>query len=406
MINICKVSIVIPVYNTDKYLEECLQSVITQTYQKLEIICVNDGSTDNSLAILEKFAGLDNRVQVFSKVNEGKGGAASARNYGLGKATGKYIMFLDSDDFFEINMIELMVSSAENNDSDLVICTANVYDDSLKRIKERYKSIELKYAPHKSSFNYRDCSKHIFMIGEMIVWNKLFRLDFIKSNSLYFESIPISDDQYLPNLALILADRISVVDKQLVNYRINTGNSQVDSQNKNPKSAYLATFSVVKKMKELGVYDEVKQCYINVALRLMRQYFDRMLDFNNLSMLYHEYRENVFPFLEADNLNADYFYDSRLAEWYEMIQNNTLEEILMMVSRGYGTDMITAILRFQFPYNEVSKGSKLVLVGKGLVGRYWYAQLLLSDHAEVVAWVNDESEIPANLEYNQVIYAK
>ena len=97
-----KISVVVPVYNSEKYLEECLNSLIKQTYKDLEIICVDDGSKDHSHDLLKQFSTEDSRIRVFSKQNEGKG-AASARNMGLEYATGKYVIFLDSDDYFSNN---------------------------------------------------------------------------------------------------------------------------------------------------------------------------------------------------------------------------------------------------------------------------------------------------------------
>jgi glycosyltransferase involved in cell wall biosynthesis len=96
------ISIIIPVYNAEKYLNKCLESVINQTLKDIEIICINDGSTDNSLDILQKYAKQDNR---FIIINQDSSGAGVARNAGLDKAQGEYLAFLDSDDFFELDML-------------------------------------------------------------------------------------------------------------------------------------------------------------------------------------------------------------------------------------------------------------------------------------------------------------
>lgn len=400
------VSIVIPVYNTSKYLSECLNSLINQTYENLEIVCVDDESTDNSLDILKRYAGVDSRIKVYSKKNDHKGGAASARNFGLEKATGKYIMFLDSDDFFEIDMIEKMVEKAEKNQAEIVICGAQDFDDISQKVVGLNKKIEVDLAPNKECFSYQDCPKYIFQIAEFIAWNKLFSLKLIRSNNLFFESIPISDDQYLPALALVLAKRITIVDEHFINYRINTGTSQVDSQARHPEAAYQATYSIVKRFKELGVYEAVKQSYINITLRLNRLYFDRMQSLESLAFLHKKYIDDVWVMLEAMELTDDYFYDPRLAQWYKMIKDNSVEDILFKVCNGYGSNMTTAILRFQFPYEKVTRGSKIVLVGKGLVGRYWYAQLLLSNYAEVVYWAENEADVPSDILFDDVVVAK
>jgi glycosyltransferase involved in cell wall biosynthesis len=105
-----------------------LDSLVNQTYKDIEILCVNDGSTDDSLGILNEYAAKDSRVKVFTKRNEGKG-AASARNLGADNATGKYIQFLDSDDFFEPDMVERLAEKAEATNADVVVYSAKWYDN-------------------------------------------------------------------------------------------------------------------------------------------------------------------------------------------------------------------------------------------------------------------------------------
>lgn len=396
------VSIVVPVYNSSRFLHQCIDSLLNQTYSDIELICVNDGSTDNSLSILNEYAEKDSRIKVFTKRNEGKG-AASARNMGLDHATGKYIMFLDSDDFFELNLIEILYDTAESTQADLICCGANRYDDELQKITGAYMHIELGDAPAKQPFSWRDCPDKIFQICDLIAWNKLYKRDLLDKYALRFEAIPISDDQLVPALAMVLAERIVTIDRPLINYRFNTGSSQVDSQSKHPEAAYLATYSIVKRLAEYGIYEQVKHSYLNMAIRLMREYFDKMKSYSTAKYLYDKYKTDVFPRLGAENLSKDFFYDQRIGDWYDLIMSQSLEEILFLTARSYGAPWTTAILRFQLPYDKFSKGEKVVLVGKGIVGRYWYAQLLLSEYCEVVAWVKDEKDIPAGLEYDDVV---
>lgn len=399
------ISIIIPVYNAEKYLKECLASVLSQTYSNLEVICVNDGSKDNSLSILEEYAIKDNRIRVFSKENEGKG-AAGARNLGLSKATGEYVMFLDSDDFFEPDLVETLVSAVEEYDADLVSCGADRYDDSLGKIVGEYKHIELKDAPEKQPFSWKDCPGRIFQIGDLIAWNKLYQRKMLVENDLWFEPIPISDDQYIPALAMVLSKRNITIDRPLIHYRFNTGSSQVDTQPKHPEAAYSATFSIVKKLLELRIYEDVKQSYLNMAIRLMREYFDKMTSVDTLRFLYDTYRNEVFPQLGAEGLTKDFFYDERIGDWYELITSKALEEVLFITARAYGAAWTTAILRFQVPYDQIKKGSRIVLVGKGMIGRYWYAQLLLSEYAKVIEWVETEDDISNMSDYDQILHAR
>ena len=124
------VSIIVPVYNSEKYIEKCAISLMNQTYQDLEIVLVNDGSTDSSLEICRKFADLDSRFVVYDKKNEGPG---FTREYGINNSKGEYLMFVDSDDYIDRNTVESMVNCMVTDNVDLVRC--NVVVESKKKEK-------------------------------------------------------------------------------------------------------------------------------------------------------------------------------------------------------------------------------------------------------------------------------
>ena len=112
-----KVSVIVPIYNVERYLDRCLTSIINQTYKNLEIILVNDGSTDNSREIAKGYTTLDNRVKLYDKQN---GGLSDARNYGINKATGDYVLYVDSDDWLDITMINTMIEEVKKYNADVV----------------------------------------------------------------------------------------------------------------------------------------------------------------------------------------------------------------------------------------------------------------------------------------------
>lgn len=399
------VSIVIPVYNAASYLSQCLDSVLGQTYRELDIVCVNDGSTDDSLKILREYAVKDSRIRIFSKENEGKG-AASARNMGLHNAKGEYIQFLDSDDFFELDMVETLVTKALDTSAEVVICRGQTFDDEMQCVTGKLPHPDLHYAPDVDAFTWRDCPEYICEIADFYAWNKLFKRQLLIDHGLNFTPIPISDDQDISMIAPVVADRVAIVDRALINYRVGTGTSQCDSKTKHPEAAYAGIYSVVKRFKEMGIFESVKQSYLNVAIRLMREYFDSMTELNRVNMLYEKYREEIFPLLGAEDLPNDFFHDPRVGDWYRMIITEPLDEIIFAAARAGGGVMTTAPLRFQVPYERIKKNSRIVLVGRGLVGRYWYAQLLLSGHCEVVYWADTKESIPQNLIYDAVVQAR
>ena len=399
------VSVVIPAYNSEKYLRQCLDSVISQTWKNLDIVCVNDGSSDGSLDILNEYAERDSRIRVFTKENEGRG-AASARNMGLNNAVGEYIQFLDSDDFFEPDMIETLVNKAVTTGAEVVVCRGQTFDDELQQVTGILPHPDLQYAPDKEAFNWRVVPEYICEIADNYAWNKLFRREILVKNDLQFTPIPISDDQDISMIAPIVAEKVAVADRPFINYRVGTGTSQCDSQTRHPEAAYEGCYTVVKKLKELGVWDDVKQSYLNVAIRLMREYFDRMTEYNKIEFLYRKYNEEIFPLLGAEDLSKDYFHDERIWDWYQLVRAKPLAEIIFDSARASGGDMTTAPLRFRVPYESIRKNSRIVLVGKGMIGRYWYSQLLLSKYCDVIYWTDNEEHIPQNLTFDSVVMAR
>ena len=205
-----KVSVIIPVYNVEKYIGKCIDSIINQTYRDIEIICVNDGSTDNSLNILRDYAQKDNRIIIISQENQG---AAIARNNGLNNAKGDYICFLDSDDYVEYTFLETMYKQITLQNSDMCLCKSKyVFNDKLVYCHSDIKTEIL----HKPIFSVQDIPDKIFQICSIPCFTKLYRTEFIKNNGLEFQNLKSSNDVFFNTSTLVLANRITYVDEYLV----------------------------------------------------------------------------------------------------------------------------------------------------------------------------------------------
>jgi hypothetical protein len=176
-------------------------------------------------------------------------------------------------------------------------------------------------------------------------------LDLLNNNGLRFEAFPICDDHYVSSLSLVYAKRIATVNAQFANYRTNTGTAQSDSRTKHPDSAYAAFPSIIAAMESRGIYDEVRQSYINIILPCIRWYYDVMNTFEAFEYLHNKLKDEVFAVLGLDSLQEDYFYDERLYKWLRMIFDNSAAEVAFKaaykLSRAYGPiPATTAILRF------------------------------------------------------------
>ena len=155
------VSVIIPVYNVEQYLRQCIDSVRALTLFDIEIICVNDSSTDGSLKILEEYAQKDERIKVVTQPN---GGAGAARNRGLSMASGKYLSFLDSDDFFEPEMLELAYQKAEEDKADFVVFNSDQYYTDKKKFINVSWTLREKELPPYTPFNHRQMTDNIFKV--------------------------------------------------------------------------------------------------------------------------------------------------------------------------------------------------------------------------------------------------
>lgn len=211
------VSVVIPVYNVEDFLAECLDSIVNQTLDDIEIICVNDGSKDSSLDILNDYASRDERITVIDQEN---GGHAVATNRGMELATGKYLFLMDSDDILDLNALEETYKLAEEKDVDFVIFQAiNYYMDKNEYLEEEnYSMNELADYVGDSVFSYNDVRDFVFKMS-VTPWSKLYNRNFIESNKIRFPEGLVFDDNVFFYDVLFAAKRITFLRKHLFKRR-------------------------------------------------------------------------------------------------------------------------------------------------------------------------------------------
>lgn len=212
MINNNIITIVVPVYNVELYLREFLESLITQSYQNMEILLINDGSSDKSLSICEEYKKKDSRINVYNNTNHG---VSYTRNFGIDKAKGDYILFTDSDDVLDKDYIEKMCNQISKND--IVICG----------YKEKYLNCitEHQITSKEETISKNEAIEKLFSNSSYkgFVWNKMFKIDTIKKNKLYFdENIKILEDMLFVYNYIMCFDTINVclIPDCLYNYRM------------------------------------------------------------------------------------------------------------------------------------------------------------------------------------------
>lgn len=214
-------SVLIPVYNVEKYLKQCLDSVLNQTFKDFEVIAINDGSTDNSLEILEHYAKSDKRFKVYSQENLGLG--AVRRNL-LNKAAGDYIVFVDADDWLEIDALECIKNKIEETNA--VIIQFDYKDYNEKTGRSCVKSLAKDVAKEgvnlykKPFFKWQELNKGLLFYVSPNVWAKAFSRDFIEKNNINFPVCGYYEDSIFALETSVLAPKIHYINKPLYNYRI------------------------------------------------------------------------------------------------------------------------------------------------------------------------------------------
>lgn len=278
------ISVIIPVYNSEKCIDRCLQSIIDNTYKDLEIICVNDGSTDKSSSIIRTYQKLDKRIKIFSKQN---GGVSSARNIGLSKATGKYVCFIDADDSIDPNYFSVFIKEFENNDIQLCI-------NGYKKINLSTNQITKVNYTHTFLSGY-EIVNDIFNSSTGALWNKMFlREIIIKYNISFNESISYCEDivflvQYITKISKAVKATTSTY-----NYYYTPIAEKYNYENL--KTRLLAIESIIKEI-------QTNKQLSNLTKKLKTEYIVRQNNFNNknISKPISKHPTYLFSLLTSEN---------------------------------------------------------------------------------------------------------
>ena len=259
-----KVSVIVPFYNVEKYIDRCLNSLVNQTLEDIEIIIVNDGSKDNSETIAKEYASkYKNKIIYLKKEN---GGLSDARNYAIPYATGEYIAFLDSDDYIEVNMYEQMYEKAKKENADIVECDF-LWEYPNEKIESKGKI-------------YKD--KHdILLNARVVAWNKLIKKELIEKTKVKFPyGLRYEDVEFFYKLIPYI-NKLDIVNKPFVHY-VQRDNSISNSQNSRTKEIIDILDNVINYYKENAIYEEYRtELEYNYARYLLCSSFLRMVMIEN-----------------------------------------------------------------------------------------------------------------------------
>ena len=318
-----KVSIIVPVYNVEKYLRECLDSILNQTMKEIELICVDDGSTDSSMEILREYEKKDSRVIVLTQQNRGAG---AARNKGLEIAQGEYLSFLDSDDFFAPGLLEEAYRKCKSVGAEICIYQVLRYDDVTKETKFDRGSFRREYAPNKNVFSYKDMPDHILDSFQNWAWNKLISHELVKKNHIRFQEIFRTNDLLFVASCMVLAERITLLDEKLVYYRVGMKNNCQATNFKHPLDFLMAFYAVREFLEEKDIYKQVERSFVNKALSGCIYNLESIRDKEARQLLFNKLKDEGFEKLGISDKEETYFYDTKIYKKYQEICMNNFED--------------------------------------------------------------------------------
>ena len=311
-----KISVIVPVYNTESYLRQCIDSILNQTFEDIEIICVNDGSTDGSLDILTDFEKRDTRVKVYTQENQGVG---VARNRGLEYACGEYMYFMDSDDYLNDNALEDVLDIIEEKDADFVMFKIRNFDeDAGESIDDDYYTMPyLRDAVGDETFNYSDVSKmglRLCVCPPGILFNHEFIRDIRFPEGLLFE------DNVFFTEALFKAKRIVFYDEFLYNRRKHTESTTTQISLKS-----LDTIDITNML--LDLCDEYnhslhkKELYYRIFINIYNIF--KKADPASKEKLFEKIKENYLKYQEK--WEGDDYFKNKLDPKYKHIYSCALK---------------------------------------------------------------------------------
>ncbi len=286
--NKCKLSIIVPVYGVEKYIDKCLNSLVKQSLKEIEIIVVNDGTKDNSQKIIDKYVKkYPDKIKSYIKENGGQG---SARNYGLKKATGEYIGYVDSDDFVEKDMYKKLYNKAKENNYDIVVCgNYNVSEDYQNKNIDAFIN------------NYNTDLENIFF-GKMAVWNKIYKRDILIKNKLEFKEKVWYEDLAFTLKAIMNSNTFAFIDEPLYDYLIREGSTMNNSnvqRNLEILDAFNDILSYIQHNKKEEYFSKIEflaidHIYISAIVRVLKAEADDKVKRETINKLI-DYMNKKFP---------------------------------------------------------------------------------------------------------------
>ena len=318
------VSIIMPVKNTELFIRQCINSILNQTLQNFELICVDDGSDDSTPEILDGYQSrYPDKIRV---IHNKASNAGVCRNIGMRYAHGKYLLFLDSDDTFKNTMLEKAVRALDESWADVLIFGGNVYNNKTKQYYKAEWLLRWEFVISKQ-FKPTDISNYLFQITTPNPWNKMYRSNYIWDNNIQFQSNMRANDVFFTYYALANAKKITVLNEQLVNWRTNNPHSLQGSNSQTPTCFLKAYTKLHDELVLEGIYEEYEQSFINVLISNVCYTLESTKTFKSTKELLKQAKV-VLNGYKIQEYDKSYFYEPEKYEKCLKICNMSVKELL------------------------------------------------------------------------------
>lgn len=360
------ISIIIPVYNKEEYLSECLESILEQTYKNFEVICIDDCSNDGSRKVLDKYAVRDSRIKVI-KNNENLGAGAS-RNIGIDCAVGEYLLILDADDIFDKELVRLAYTRCKEGNLDILLYDYRRMDNITKQKREFSVPLPIQRKISNRVFSSEDIEDFSFQMCLAASWVKMYRKGFIFESGIQFQNLSSSNDGFFGRSIWLSGGRFFYLGKSLATYRTNTKN-QISKINEHSIFNFISAVKKIKsRLEEQKVFEKNKKSFCSYVLGVVLGYLmgmDRNLEVS-------AYSDAVTELCCVLNQDIEFLNNYQTYMFEDCISQTDIKKYLSEFSEyrylfRYENGKICQLIKYL-----KNSGKKIVLWGYGGAGRDFF----------------------------------
>ncbi len=329
MIKDVRATVIVPMYNSEEHVAECITSVLRQTMRDFELICVDDGSVDATCSIVEEFAQRDNRIRILCQENAGPG---VARNAALESARGEYVYCLDSDDFLERDMLARCLKILGETCADMAIFAFRTYNQQVRKIfpaEWSMRNEEVYPVYPQGTFTWETAPNLFFETVQNIPWNKMVRRELLDSQGIRFQSLHLTEDMMYSLPAAVASRSIVRISRPLAVHREFAGTNAMADKGRYPLDFLHAFEALQEWLRSRGTYEPLRQAYQTWLLDAVYYNLPTYRDFKGFKTAFDRLSSDSFRLFDLADLDLALIRDERYRELLEALNTHSMERFLL-----------------------------------------------------------------------------